>query len=141
MKGLQFSVWVASSVLLGLILAYLDGVNLYGIVGVAAAASLLIAAVIGSDYALHVWQRRRSRQHPKPHEPPGRKDAEQESMHAVDLKRAFVMVSGIGIGFTIGSTLFNEFYAAIALGVVGWVASPFIVTWWNRRMEGSASND
>lgn len=141
MKGCQFSVWVASSVLLGLILAYLDGVNLYGIVSTAAAASLLIAGVIGSDYALHVWQRRRSRQRRKPHELSGRKDAEEETMRSVDLKRAFVMVSGIGIGFSIGSTLFNEFYAAVALGVVGWVASPFVVMWWNRRMEESGSRD
>lgn len=141
MKGLQFSALVASCFLLGLLMAYVDGVNLYGIVGAAASASLLIAAVIGSDYALHVWQRRRSSQREEPHKPPGRKDAEQEAMPTVDLKRTFVMVSGIGIGFTIGSTLFNEFYAAIALGVVGWVASPFILTWWNRRMEGSASND
>ena len=141
MKGLRFSVLVASCVLLGLILAYLDGVNLYGILGAAASASLLIAAVIGSDYALHVWQRRRSSQREEPHKRLGRKDAEQEAMPTVDLKRTFAMVSGFGIGITIGSALFTEFYAAIALGVVGWVASPFIVTWWNRRMEESGRRD
>ena len=40
-------------------------------------------------------------------------------MPTVDLKRTFVMVSGLGIGMTVGFTLFSELYAAIALGVVG----------------------
>lgn len=141
MKGFQFSALVAFCFSLGLFMAYVDGVNLYGIVGGAATMSLLIAAVIGSDYALHVWQRRRSSQRGEPNKRPGRKDAEQEAMPTVDLKRTFVMVSGLGIGMTVGFTLFSELYAAIALGVVGWVASPFIVTWWNRRMEESGRRD
>ena len=141
MNGLWFSALIASCFLLGLTLAYLDGVNLYGIVGGAATMSALIAAVIGSDYLLHVWQRHRSSQRGEPHKRPGRKDAEQEAMPAVDLKRTFVMVSGLGIGMSVGFTLFSELYAAIALGVVGWVASPFIVAWWNRRMEESGRRD
>ena len=46
MKGRWFSVWAASCISLGLLMAYVDGVNMRGIIGSAATMSLVVAALI-----------------------------------------------------------------------------------------------
>ena len=124
MKGLWFSIWAASCVSLGLFMAYVDGVNMRGIIGSAMIWSVIIAGVIAATFVFHLLKRKRS----------GRQGERKEAMNAVDMKGAAMMIGGAGIGTVIGSTLFAELYAMIASGIVGCAATPFIAKWLDRRM-------
>ena len=59
MKGLWFSVWAASFIALGLLMAYVDGISLRGIIGSAGIMSLLIAGVVASSFVFSALKRRR----------------------------------------------------------------------------------
>ena len=63
MKGLWFSVWAASCIALGLLMAYVDGVGLRGIMGSATIMSLLIAGVIASSYVFRALKRNEPPKH------------------------------------------------------------------------------
>lgn len=58
MKGLWFSVWAASCIALGLLMAYAEGISLRGIIGSATIMSLFIAGVIASSYVFSALKRR-----------------------------------------------------------------------------------
>lgn len=60
MKGLRFSVWAASCISLGLLLAYADGVNMRGIIGSAGTMALVVAALIVANSVYRALKHKRT---------------------------------------------------------------------------------
>ena len=59
MKGQWFTVWAASCIGLGLLVAYADGIGMRGIIGSAMVMSLVIVGVIASTSTFHMLKRKR----------------------------------------------------------------------------------
>ncbi len=135
MKGLWFSVWAASCISLGLLMGYVDGISLRGIVGGAMAVSIAVAAVLAASYALRVLRRKRSQHGSSPHQSPRQQEAQKEALAKADFKEAAMMLGGVGFGFLIGSALFDAVYALIACCVAGGAAGPAIAKWLDGKME------
>ena len=134
MKGLWFSVWAASCISLGLLMAYVDGISSRGMIGGAMAVSIVIAAVLAATYALRALRRKRSQHSSSTHQSPRQKEAQREALTKADFKEAAMMLGGVGFGFLIGSALFDEVYALIACSVAGGAAGPVIAKWLDRKM-------
>lgn len=135
MKGLWFSVWAASCISFGLLMAYMDGGQTQGAIASAATMSLVVAAVLASICIFRVLQRKRSSQHEKPHQPLKQQDREEETMNAADFQRAALMIGGAGFGIVIGLRLFTELYAIVVSGILGCATIPFITLLRNRRLR------
>ncbi len=133
MKGLQFSVWAASCISLGLFMAYVDGVGMRGIIGGAMVWSIVIAGATASVYIFHVLKRKRLLQRRTPHQPPRQQDVKEEGINAAEFKAAAMMIGGAAMGFLIGSMLFTELYAIVASSIIGCATIPVTAMWWKRR--------
>ena len=135
MKGLWFSVWAASCISFGLLMAYIDGGHTQGAIASAAAMSLVVAGVLASIYVFRVLQRKHSTQHEKPHQTLGQQDEKEEVVKAADFERAALMIGAAGIGIVVGLRLFTELYAVVASGILGCATIPLFAMWRNRRLR------
>ncbi len=54
----KFSIWAASCIAVGLLIAYLDGVGMQGILGSALLMSSLICAVLAITWVYGLWKRK-----------------------------------------------------------------------------------
>ena len=141
MKGLWFSIWAASCISFGLLVAYIDGGNTQGAIVGAATMSLVVAGVLASIYVFRVLQRKRSTQGEKPHQALVQQDEKEEVVNAADFERAALMIGTAGIGVVVGLRLFTELYAIVASGLLGSATIPVIAMWRNRRLRRPRRKD
>ena len=141
MKGLWFSVWAASCIALGLLMAYVDGISMRGIIFGAMTGAIMVAAVTALTYIFRLWKRKRPPQHGMLNQSPKQQEANEEAANAADFKGAAMMLGGTGFGLVIGLNLFTELYAHIACAVVGGAAVPLSAMWRNRQMRKQPRKD
>ena len=141
MKGLWFSVWAASCIALGLLMAYIDGISMRGIIFGAMTGAIMVAAVTALTYISRLWKRKRSLQHGKRNQSPKQQEADEEATNAADFKGAAMMLGGASFGYVISMNLFTEIYAHIACGIVGGATVPLSAMWRNRQMRKQPGKD